>query len=239
MTTRSDLVTEVQERLLVANNSTVHTTERIITVVKNSYLWASQFVPWNDLVSADYTTSHAGWEYYQYPDQYLSESIVRMEVDGEKYSRRNFEDYLDYKNKNPNSQKKIFASFGRRYFIFPIIQTSDKRIELWGSVQADELTSDDSTTIFSNSKEEGNEAIIKKALSILIGRLDKNLARAEEEEAKEILLRLFADEQSKTQRNKRLDHPQFVVPDYFGNSLNESYNIGRFGYLPDDDWGDD
>jgi glycogen debranching enzyme len=237
MTTRADLEAELLERLLVADNSTLYPSTRITSLIKNAYIWATQLVIWHDLVRAVYTTTFVNTEYYDYPCEFRSESIVRMEINSEKYVRKNFEDYLDFKRRNPSSTKKIFASFGRKYFIHPTPTIAGYEITLWGAIQADALSASTSVPIFSYNKEEANEAVIQKAFAVAIKRLDPNLAKSEEQEATVTLLRLSKYEQDNTQRNQRLNHPMFAVPDYLGGNLNGSTPIGGFNYLIDE--GDD
>ena len=229
MTTRSDLETELLERLLVADNSTLYPSARLTMLIQNAYRWAKSLVIWNDLVNARKTGTKVDHEYYDYPAEFRSESIIRLEVDGEVYERKNFEDYLDYKDNNANTTKKMFASFSRRYFINPTPTLAGSyNIHVWGAIEGDQLDSSSSTTIFSYGNEEGNEAIIQKAFAVAIGRADPQLAKSETQEATVTLLRLHQLEQGRTQRNKRLDHPMFNVPDYFGGSQN-STTIGNWG----------
>jgi len=231
-TTRGDIETEVIARLQVASNSTLYPSARITTIVQNAYLWATQLVVWHDLVRARTTGTVANQEYYDYPENFRSESIIRMEVDGVEYNRKNFEDYLDFIKNNPTSTKKIFASFGRQFFVHPIPTTNGSaNLIAWGAIQADTLSLTTSVPVFSYNKEEANEAVIKKALSIALIRSDPNLAKSEETEAISILLKLSTDENKNTQRNQRLEHPMLAVPDFFGS--NGSTPIGRFNYDPD------
>jgi len=233
MITRADLEAELLEQLLVADNSTLYPSTRLTSLVQNAYIWATQLVIWHDLVRAVYTSSVATINYYDYPDEFRSESIVRLEVAGEKSARKNFEDYLDFKNRNPTSTKRIFASFGRQYFISPTPLANNLEITLWGAVQADALALSTTKTIFSDNKQDGNEAVVRKAFSVAIKRSDPNLSKSEEQEAMVLLLRLAKAENDNTQRNQRLNHPMFNVPDFLGNSLGLSSSIGRFDYFPD------
>jgi hypothetical protein len=232
MTTRSDLETELIARLQVASNSTLYPSTRITTIIQSAYMWATQLVIWHDLVRARCTSTVATQEYYDYPANFRSESIIRMEVDGEEYKRKNYEDYLAFQQDNPSSTKKIFSSFGRQFFISPIpTTTGSNNITIWGAIQADALSSSSSVPIFSYNKEEANEAVIKKAIAIALVRSDPTVAKSEEQDAITLLMKLSTDESKNTQRNKRLNHPMLTVPDYFNSS--GSTDIGSFNYEPD------
>jgi len=231
MTTREDLEAELLELLLVSDNSTLYPASRLTSLIKNSYMWATQLVIWHDLVRAVYTKTFADTDYYDYPQEFRSESIIRMEIAGDKYTRKNYEDFMDYKNRNSGTQKKMFASFGRLFFINPV-NAGGLEMTLWGAVQADALTNATDEPIFSNNKQEGNEAVVRKAFSTAIKRVDPNLSKSEEGEAIAILLRLSKMEQDNTQRNKRLDHPMLNVPDFLGGFSGNTSN-GSFNYTPE------
>lgn len=232
MTTREDLEAELLELLLVSDNSSLYPATRLTSLIKNAYMWATQLVIWHDLVRAVYTTTFPNTNYYDYPQEFRSESIVRMEINGEKYVRKNYEDYMDYKNRNPGTQKKMFASFGRLFFINPVSASGGEQMDLWGAVQADPLDLATDEPIFSNNKQEGNEAVVRKAFATAIKRVDPNLSKMEEAEALAILLRLSKMEQDNTQRNKRLDHPMLNVPDFLGG-FTGSTSYGSFNYTPE------
>lgn len=215
--TRADLENELRSRLQIASNSTLFPTSRITSIIKDAYMWATQLVIWHDLVRGRKTNSIAGHDYYDYPEDFRSESIIRMEIDDVEYTRKNFEDFLDYMRNNPTSTKKMFASFGRQFFINPASTSNGTdNIVVWGAIQAPELTNSTDVSIFSYNKDTANEAVVKKGLSVAISRTDKNSAKLEETEAIAILLKLSADEQANTQRNQRLNHPMFNVPDFYG-----------------------
>ena len=232
MTDRQGLETELVARLQVASNSTLYPSARITTIIQNAYLWATQLVVWHDLVRARYTDTIAGDEYYNYPENFRSESIIRIEIDGEDYARKNFEDYLEFKKNNPTSVKKIMASFGRQFFISPVPTVSGKKITAWGAIQADPLTSASSIPVFSYNKEEANEAVVKKGLSIALVRSDPVTAKNEEQDAIAILMKLHTDEDRSTQRNQRLQHPMYDIPDYFNTNGGISSPYARFSYDP-------
>lgn len=233
MTTRSDMETELQAQLTAASNSTLYPSSRLTQLIQDAYIWATQEFIWRDLVRALKTGSEANSEYYDYPDIFRSDTIVRLEVDGEPYGRKNFEDYLDYKENNPNADLKMFANYGRYYFIHPTpTANGSNNIHIWGAQQAPALSSSTSETIFSNNKEGGNEAVVRKAFSVAIRRLDSSLSEKEEEAARSMLARLNRKEWASTHRDKRIQHPKFMVPDYFTSRNNAVSPIGQFSYSP-------
>jgi hypothetical protein len=191
-------------------------------------MWATQLFVWHDLVRAKTTGTKSGAEYYDYPSEFRSESIVQLEIDGVSYGRKNYEDYLDYKRDNSGSDTKMFASFGRIFFINPTPTVNGSaNVSAWGAIQADALTASTSVPIFSYNKEEANEAVVRKAFSVAVKRQDSGLSVAEESAAISILTKLSADETASTQRNQRFEHPMLDVPDYF-QGRNRVSTIGGF-----------
>lgn len=230
MTTRSDLETELLARLQGASNSTLYPPARLTSLIKDAYMWATQLFMWHDLMRAKTTNTISGNYYYDYPAEFRSESIMELEIDDVAYDRKNYEDYLDYKRDNPASDTKIFANFGRFFFVFPTpTTTGSANISAWGAIQADELSLSTSVPIFSYNKEEGNEAVIRKAFSVAIKRQDATLSVSEEQQASAILTRLSSAEQAHTQRNQRLNHPMLDVPDYF-QGRRVKVTAGNFSY---------
>lgn len=233
MDQRSGLETELLAELQGASNSTLYPSSRITTLIKDAYIWATQQYIWRDLVRGRITNTVAGEEYYDYPEDFRGDSIFRLVIDGDTYENKNFEDYLDFKTNNPTSTDKIFASFQRFYFISPTpTSTGSSNLTIWGAIQAEPLDSASTETIFSNNKESGNEAVVRKALSVAVRRSEPSLSKSEELAAKEILAELNRKEWAATHKSKRLQHPKFSVPDYFAARSIQGDPIGNFSFNP-------
>jgi hypothetical protein len=225
--TRADLEEELVSQLQVAANSSLYPAARITKLIRTAYKKATELFIWNDLVKAMCTRSFAGYDYYDYPDEFRSGTIVRLEMDGEPYDRKNFEDYLDYKHGNSSSAEKLFAIYGRQYFIFPTpTTTGTDNITIWGAVAAEPLDDPTDETIFTNNNEDCNLAVVGLGLSIALKRVDAALSKKEEDSAVATLARHNATEQATTQRDKRIQHPRFSVPNYFSGRGNTV--IGNF-----------
>ena len=231
MDTRADMETELVAQLQVASNSSLFPSSRITTLIKNAYKWATNLFIWKDLVKAKTTSTVASQEYYDYPAEFRSGTIVRLEVDGDPYKRYNFEDYLDYKENNANTTKKMFANYGRFVFICPTPTASGSaNIGAWGAIQADTLDDSTDETIFTDNNPEANEAIVDRAFSVAMKRTDKTASKDAKDEAMLVLGKLNRDEAKATQRDQRLDHPKFNVPNLYGGNRNSG--IGQFDYQP-------
>lgn len=222
-----DMVTEVGKRLPSGANSSIYTLTRKQEAVKESYDWALSLFEWPDINDAKTTSTIANHDYYDYPETLQPESITRIEIDGLPYEMKDYQDFLDFRQNNPTSTKRIFASSGVRYFIFPTpTANGSNNMDLWGLYNPVPLSADGDTTIFSNRYPMGNSAIVKEAVSILRGKPNKNGAMVEDAEAKAILMGIFNKISKRKQKFQRLDHPFFNVPDFFANG--SSSPIGNF-----------
>jgi len=224
MRTRAEMETELLAQLQVATNSSMFPSTRLTTLIQNAYTWATNLFVWLDLVQAKCTNSIASQEYYDYPSDFRSGTIMRLEIDGISYERKNYEDYLAYKENNPGDTFKMFANYGRFYFIHPTPSANGtNNITIWGAINAPALANGSDVTIFTDNKQDGNEAIVRKALAVALKRIDNNLSQTEEANAIATLTKLSADEQQSTQRDQRIQHPKFVVPDYYAPRTKTTY----------------
>lgn len=233
MQTYGEMQSELVSRLQVANNSTLFPTSRIQTLIKDAHLWATSLYIWLDLVRAKTTSTRSGHEYYDYPTEFRTDTIVMIEIDGEEYDRKNFEDFRDYRRNNATSKKKIYSNYGRQFFISPIPTVDgSNNMDVWGAIQAPQLTLSTDYTIFSRNNDSGNEAIVKKAQAVAVEPKDPNKAAKLETDAIGLLTLIFQKQQNTLQRDQRIQHPQFDVPDFFaGNGM--SVRPGSFSLDPD------
>lgn len=228
MNTFQEMYTELQSRLSVTENSTFYTLTRVKSAINNSYLWAVALFIWPATQKAKTTSTVANQYYYDNPAGFRTDSIYRVEIDGLEYDPKSFEDFLDYRRDNPKNTKRIFASHGKQFFVFPTpTADGDSNMDVWGQEAVTTLSADGDKTIFSDSEPEGNEAIVKQALSVLQAKgKDKKTGQIEDAEAKQILATIYSKQLSQKQKYQRLDHPKFDVPDYYSSGI--AQNIGRF-----------
>lgn len=246
MQTRSDIETELQARLMVANNSTLVSSSRITQLVKDANLWAGTLHFWPSLYRSRYFSSKPSlqsgspilplaYDYYDYPSDFLTGSINRLYFNGKKYDKKAFQDFLDYVDESqqaslpPDPSKLYFAEFGRQFFVWPGVSIAGNNDGLvWGNVQPPDLANSTDLTIFSQWNDSGNEAILKKALSVEMERLDAGFANEQKQEAIQLLELIWAKVTTENQKNQRLNHARFRTPDYFGQQSGIS-TIGNFG----------
>jgi len=167
-------------------------------------------------------------EYYDYPNEFISDSIHILKVGDENgdmktYKKITFEDYQKYREEEPDGTDKVFSDFHRFYFINPnTFSGAGKKIEIWGKKRAKKLTGDTDLLPFSpdidDEENSGNEAIVRLAYSIALATdKKKDPARAAREETTtyqmlEIIAKREREEQPRYQTKDRslFDIPRFL-----------------------------
>ena len=232
-----DLIQAVQDDETIGNESTLYPLALIKRAINRAYVKAHSLFLWTETKEALKTTTQANLEYYDYPQTWRSDSIWRVEIDGDQYgelpdgSPSAFEDYLTWRNDpaNANSTETKWATQMRRYFVFPVPTVADLEITVWGHRVPESLTDNANVTVFSYSMPEGNEAIVLEAVAILKskGELEKS-SEFRSAEAKLILVGAW-DREKKAQSKYEKTQPFFDVPDFFQSSRVTSKNrIGNF-----------
>lgn len=236
--TRDDLVNELRARLLSSSNSNLFTNARLVEIVQSAYKRATSLFFWQPLARAKVTSTKAlevdqDICYYDYPDEFRTGSVFRVEIDNKEYDRKSFESLLDHRLKNPSSQSRYFSNYQRFIFITPNTSVGTNNMDIWGFIEAPELSSGSSETIFTGNLEEANYAVIDLGMSIALGRIDSDFAQKQEGKALVTLTKLNNDEWANYQRDQVLDNPMFKSFDMFTNGSSNNL-IGKFNYVPGD-----
>lgn len=226
MQTRLEMVNDLQQRLVSAGNSTLYSTDRLTQLIKDSYMWATSLFTWAELEEEVETTADGTEYYFDYPENFRTDTIDIVYVDGVPYKRKAFKDWKEHKRLNPSdTETRIFADYRRYYFVFPT-PSNGAVISVVGQEQADPLSADATETIFSKSDESGNEAIVKKAFAVAVGRLDYDLSSANEKDAIGLLAVIHKKQKDRQQTTQPMNAPMFEVPDMFATGTQPA--IGNF-----------
>ena len=165
-----DLITEV----LVRNNRT--TTDAFITDAmlqdwtREANSWATSFHKWPFTEKRDFTTTWSGTEEITYSalgTGYRTDSIRMLLIGGKRLKKLNYEDYLTFREEQPESNDRVFSDYGRTLFVNPNADVSGSFVpygQYTPNVDPTDLTA---TTIFSDYDQEGNEAYVEKMTSFL------------------------------------------------------------------------
>lgn len=232
----SELITAVQSDMGIDDNSTLYSKANVKRAINRAYIKGTALFNWPGTEDAKITSSEKDQPYYDYPQNFRSDSIGRLEMDDKQYgedpdgSPLSWSDYLIFKRNNPNSNVKKWASQRRRYFITPTPTTDgSNNISVWGYSVPDALDGDGDVTIWSYSMPEGNEAIVLESVAILKSKGSKEKAgEFRSQEAKQILLVAWGKIQKEAAKYEK-NQPLFAVPDYYSNNREAiKRDIGKF-----------
>jgi hypothetical protein len=234
MDTLAEIRAAIQDDLTVGSESTLYNPTLIDRVINRAYRKVGGLFPWPELEDAKKTSTQVDQEYYDYPQNWRSNSVWKIVVDDVRYgedpdgSSLSFDDYLNWKEDNPDSTEKKWANQWRRFFIWPVPTVyTENNIVVWGIKVIADLSSDSDVTVFSYSTPEANEAIELESVAILKSKGDNDKsAEFKSIEAKGILVvawNKIAKEQAKYEKIM----PFFDVPDFFGNGNSKDLR-GRF-----------
>jgi len=238
MDTLADFRQAIQDDLTVGSESTLYSVNVIDRAINRAYRKCAALFPWPETEDAKKTSTQANQEYYDYPSNWLSDSMFRLEVDGDIYgeepdgSPMDYNDYLTWRNDdyNANSTDRKWANQKRRFFFYPVPTSAGSyNIHCWGHMVPDALSTDGDVTIWSYSMPEGNEAIVLEAVAILKAKGEQEKAgEFRSLEAKQILIVSWGKIQKEQGKYEKIN-PFFDVPDYFGDTRAELKNkIGQF-----------
>lgn len=234
MDTLANIRVAVQDDLTTGDESTLYSPNVIDRAINRAYRKVGALFPWPELQDAKKTSTQVSQEYYDYPQNWRSNSIWKVVIDDVRYgedpdgSPLKFDDYLNWKEDYPDSTEKKWANQWRRFFVWPVPTTQgNNNITVWGVKVVSALSADADTTVFSYSTPEANEAIELEALAILKAKTDDDKsAQFKSMEAKQILVVAWskiAKEMAKYEKNM----PFFEVPDFFGSGNSKDMR-GRF-----------
>lgn len=233
MDTFAEMLQAIQDDFNVGDESTLFSPTVIKRAINRSYRKCAALFPWPELMDAKTTTTVVSQYYYDYPQNWRSNSIWKLEVDDDRYgedpdgSPLKFDDYLNWKRDNPDSTDKKWSNQERRYFFSPTPTIAGLSICIWGIKVPTALSADADTTLFSYSTPEFNEAVVLEAEGILKAKKDdEKVGEFKSAEAKQILTSSWTkirQENSKYEKNM----PFFEVQDFYGQGNSKDLR-GRF-----------
>lgn len=242
MDTLAGIRAAIQDDLTTGDESTLFSPSLIDRAINRAYRKVAGMYPWPELQDAKKTSTQASQEYYDYPQNWRSNSVWKVVIDDIRYgetpdgSPLSFDDYLNWKEDYPDSTEKKWANQWRRFFVWPVpTSQGNNNIVVWGIKAVTSLSNDSDTTIFSYSTPEANEALQLEAAAILRikgGETPIRLARYIQGalllsmEAQQILTTAWgkiAKEQAKYEKIE----PFLEVRDFFGHGTTKDLR-GRF-----------
>ena len=203
----NDIKTDVLSKLGVSTTAAYYTDTILNDWIKQGTRWATSFKKW-PFTEGRASTTYTGLEELSF-EGYKADSFRIMTIGGKRLKKLNFEDYLIFREEEPDGTDRVFSDFGRLVIVNPNVDASGSLVA-YGQYQPVDIDTTDLTseTVFTGGDEEGNEAIVEKVLSYAKTRETlENEANFHDTKAKEILDALWSktnDEQFnyKTHRSR-------------------------------------
>ena len=169
----SQLQTEVFVRGAVDTTSSFISEQMVRNWLEQAYIWAASYHKWPFTEYMDKSGAFtSGTEQYSYPNtSFKTDSIRLMKIGSYLFDKKNFSDYLRYREDYSSGVSKIFSDFGRVLYVNPncasgTIYTYGQLTPIsflsWMTTYGSEASA---STVFNNYDLEGDDAIIEKVLS--------------------------------------------------------------------------
>ena len=166
-----------------------------------SVMEAWDYADWIFKEKAYTSTTVASQEDYDYPDDFISDSIYLLRVADtnaklKTYKKIRYLDYMKYREENDTGKEKLWSDHRRFFFINPKAWDSaaSRSIELWGKMRADNLVDSTASLPFSpdsdNEENSGNQAIVQLAFAKALASEKKKQPQRAQAERSEALQKL-------------------------------------------------
>lgn len=230
-----DMRSAVQSDFTVGSESSLYPPATIDLALNRSYRKIGALFKWADTKDALKTKTIENHEWYDYPQNWRPNSIWKLVVNAVDYGEPlTYKDYMYEKENNfPSGLTKAWANDGKKYFIYPTPTQKDLEIDIYGYKFVEKMVLDGDITIFSYSMPDVNEAIVLEADAILKnkGQIVQPVMRTFvggaillSDEAKNIVFAAWAKVSQENMKNQNTT-PQWDVPDYFSNGVNNQNAI--------------
>ena len=169
-----------------------------------------------------------------YPQNLKSEMVFLLRIDGKRYVKKNFQDFLGLLEDWPSLTDKIWAEYKRTIYLNTNAFTVGQSYELYGKGVAPKLSSAGDLLPFSpdtdDKEDSGNEAIVLLAYAeALDSEKKKEYAQAEIERKKAYqMLDLVWKPYAEARAAAQIDRPMFDVPDFLNTNKNSAQYTGNF-----------
>lgn len=191
---RGEIRQAILDELSKTSSDTFHTTTILNRFIQRAVDFVAKYKPWEQTqTSYKFTPTLASDEtdeYWDYPENFYSDSIYRLAVgtgtiaSDKRYEPLTFEEYLNHKEDDPTSEK-VWTDHKRQYFIYPIL-TGSPVITVWGHAKPDTMSSDSDEHPFADDAQI-DEAILSYALSLAYTKMRGSYAKTGQEKKAEAI----------------------------------------------------
>lgn len=169
--TNADLKTAIRDDLSIVAGDLFYSDAYIQRIVNRAVQWLAGLHMWQQTQYAyKYTTvaDDVGDEYINYPEDFQTDSVWKLIVDGENFVRTNFSEYLRYQEEEQGSATdKIFSDHARQIFMNPAPASVGLVISIHGNKIPATMSADAATHPFLGETN-FEELIIKYAIGLAL-----------------------------------------------------------------------
>lgn len=168
---------------------------------------------------------------YPYPTLIKTKNVFLITVDGKRYVKIAYEDYLKYFEDDEDGDDRVWAEFDRTIYINGNACDVGDTVNMYGTEGVADLSANDDETPFADGEPTGDEAIVlyavAKGLRVKGKRAD---AREAKTEAKELLDLIWARIMEAKPREVRKSTPLLKRINVLKGTVGETgqSNVGRF-----------
>lgn len=126
----SALVTKLDNKIAASKTNGFYSTAQKEAWLNSAGERVCNYRAWKSLEDSKKTTTIEDHDYYDNPDEFQDDSIYDMEIDGDEYIKKDWDDFRDYVRNE--SEEKVFATHDGLYFINPIPDESNLELCLYG-----------------------------------------------------------------------------------------------------------
>jgi hypothetical protein len=157
--TFKDLQDAVYNDLSTTSSDTFFTATLVKSYINRQIKRVAGLYPWPHTKIAEIRDSVANQEWYNYPEDWVQDSIYRLTYNDLKYNPTDFDDFEDLKIEKDKCENR-FANFENKYFLDPIPSAAIVGgISIWGHKLPATLSADADVNPFSEDPEIEEEII--------------------------------------------------------------------------------
>lgn len=165
--TNAELKTALRDDTSTASGDSFYSDAYLQRVANRCVMWLCDLHPWQQTQYGYTRDSVADQEYYNYPEDFKTDSLWQLIFNGERYIRKSYAEYIKYqKDYGVSATEKYFTDFQRQFFINPA-PTVEATIEVFGHIRPAAMSADGDTHPFAGEAD-FEEAMLKYGLGIIL-----------------------------------------------------------------------
>ncbi len=155
-----DIMTEFLVRNSITTTDGYITDSTLQGWLKDAAIYCSSYKKW-PFTEGRVSTTYASTEEWSF-EGYKVDSFRMMLIGGKRLTKLNFEDYMTFREEEPQANDRVYSDFGRVVFINPNVGITGSLVAYGQYMPVLDVTDFTAQPVFSDWDDEGNEAIVVK-----------------------------------------------------------------------------